>query len=165
MPTPTYIPLATKTLTSTTSTVTFSSITSSFKDLVLVVSATSSSSTSQVRIRVNGDTGTNYANISMEGTGTAAQSAQTAATSSMNVNYNNGALSTNERGPTIIHFMDYRSNKYKIVLARGNGVPASTSTALNAYRWTSTSGISSISLLADTTFAVNSVFTLFGIAG
>ena len=60
MATPTYIALATTTLSSAVGSVTFSSIPAGYRDLVLVAEGLTSGATSNVRMQFNSDTGNNY---------------------------------------------------------------------------------------------------------
>jgi len=164
MPTSTYIPLANITLGSSATSVTFSSISQSYRDLVLVAAAKITAGTGNLTLRFNSDSGTNYTGISLEGTGTAAQSGFFSSTQ-IYINVNNGSIYT-ASGIDIINIMDYSTtDKHKTVLARGNGLGSGNSVGGNAARWANTSAITTIQVLAGgATFASGSTFALYGIA-
>lgn len=159
MPTTTYTPIASQTLSSTTSSITFSSIPSTYRDLILIISAAASVNTG-IRARFNGDTNTNYTSVYLQGNGSSAFSA----TRSF------GFLDLSNFGPrttfefsNIINLMDYSvTDKHKSILQRPN--TPSASVEAYASRWASTSAISSIEIYVTSgTFSIGSVFSLFGV--
>lgn len=164
MPTPTYTPLANIKLVSNATSVTFSSISQGYRDLVLVVSAALTSGTGNMTLRFNSDSGTNYTGVSMEGTGSAAQSGFFSSTQ-LYININNGSVYTSP-GIDIVNIMDYSAtDKHKSIVARGNGMGSGESVGGNAGRWANTSAITTIQVLAGgATYASGSTFSLFGIA-
>lgn len=165
MPTPTYIPLATKTLTGSAASVTFTSISQSYRDLILVIQNVTNVGTQTnqgASFRLNNDS-SNYSEVFMLGNGTSATSGTIAGTF---LNLYSAGLTG---GNTIVQFLDYSAtDKHKISLVRSNLVTGSTSSA--AQRWASTAAITSITLYASDTFAgtpdswgAGGTFTLYGI--
>ena len=158
MPTPTYTPLATITLSSSASTVTFGNIGSGYKDLVLAI-ALGSSSTSAVFIGFNGNSYTsNTSYVRMVGNGSTTDSAAS------NTGIIGWSPQSGAAGSLITQIMDYSAtDKHKTWLSRSNGGAWVTGLA---GRWASTSAISSFTLTAETAnFASGSTFSLYGIAG
>jgi len=158
MGTPTYTPLATKTLTATATSVTFSSIGQGFRDLVLVT-VNSPSSGNYVQYNINGDLGANYPAVVMSGNGSTTYSATN------NFPYADMTMGILAPGITIIsNFMDYSAtDKHKTFISRGN--LASSGAGASAHRWANTSAITSISINQGGygSFAIGSTFTLYGI--
>jgi hypothetical protein len=167
MPTPTYIPLATTTLSSAVTTVTFSSISQSYRSLVLVVQAVrSSTGESGIFVRLNNDTGSNYSFVNIEGYGTSAVRNSGTARDRMygswvtNPFWGNGTI-----GNSIWNFEDYSaSDRYKAALTRTNNGTLVTYASIN--KWLSTSAVTSISIALDNSglFGSGSTFSLYGIA-
>jgi len=158
MATPTYIPLATYTVTgSPDAEVSFVSIPASFRDLVLIVDGTSS-------VGINGSvyfnsdtTGANYPYVRMYGNGST-----TSSNSGTNVWFDMQTNLTMLR----IQVMDYSAtDKHKTSLSRWD--TAQNLVGATAVRWANTNAINSLTI-KDTrnsaTFSVGSTFTLFGIA-
>jgi hypothetical protein len=157
----TYTPIATTTLGSSSSSVNFSSISGSYTDLVIVIdSVLTSGGVSAPTIQVgNGsvDTGTNYSYTLLNGNGTAASSARSSNSSSLEF-LSDGAGRSN----AVIQIQNYANTSvYKTVLIRTNDASA----LIRAYvgLWRSTSAINTITF-AGATFAAGSQFTLYGIA-
>ena len=159
MPTPTYTPLATKTLTAAATSVTFSSISQAYRDLVLVFEV-SSSSDQTGRLRFNADAGANYNNVVAEANGsTALSAAWNSSVISWTNTYSN--ISTTKSIVTV-NIFDYSvTDKHKSLLIR-SGLPT-MSVSMAANRWANTAAINSIEV-SGATFAIGSVFTLYGIA-
>lgn len=166
MATPTYDLLDSVTLSSSASSVTFSSISQGYRDLVIVASAALTAGTGNLTMRLNSDSGSNYSGVSMEGTGSAAQSGSGSTWNQFYVNINNGSL-WSTKGIDVIQIMDYSTtNKHKSILARGNGLGTGNSVGANAGRWANTSAVTTVQLLAGgATLAAGSTFYLYGIAG
>jgi hypothetical protein len=173
MPTQTYLPLATLTLSSDTQTINFSNIPTTFngsnlKDLVLVT---------QARSAFNAATATMYCYPNNS----------SSAVNSWVVAYGNGSTATYDiQAPTdflwlaeipgntatagvfgvsTVQFMDYAENKHKPVLMRSN---ISTSFVhMVAGRWGSTSVLTNFRLYntAAADFKAGSTFSLYGIVG
>jgi hypothetical protein len=158
-----YIPIASQTVGAGVSIVTFSSIASNFRDLVLVINGASSSGSGlSIFITLNSDFGNKYNDVNMAGNGSS--------TSSFSGG-NLGAstlfpISTNQ-GSYIVNFMDYSAtDKHKTFLARW-GEFQSGDQVVNAYayRWPSTSAITSITFRTSSgNYAVGATFNLYGIA-
>lgn len=159
MPTATYIPLATLTLTGNDSQIDFANIPSSYKDLVLVMSVGVTSGLVDLDIRVNSDSGSNYSRVYMYGSGSGTDSASSTATA-----FRVGLGSASERILTRVNFQDYSAtDKHKTVLSRSDGA-VGLGTAAYAGRWANTNAISTISI-SGATMTSGSTFSLYGIAG
>ena len=158
MPTPTYTPLASLTLSASAASVTFSSISQAYRDLVLVVSGAISSGGESLRLRFNGDTGANYSYAYMAGTGTATESSSSPSNTFIMAFYNE-STSTMMTGS----IMDYSAtDKHKSVLFRGDN--ASARTMATAGRWANTAAITSIVVFPQSaTWTAGSSFSLYGI--
>lgn len=165
MPTATYDLIASNVLSTSAASVTFSALPSTYRDLVIVITASLTAGTGQNQIRLNSDTAGNYSSVSMEATGTAQQSGAGNPNTWWYVNFNNGDMDA-EPTTTIIHIMDYaQTNKHKVGLSRGNSVGSGTSVGANVHRWASTSAVDTILIQASGTYAANSSFYVYGIAG
>ena len=155
----TYTPIATQTLNSAQAQITFSSISSVYTDLILVFSGTLAS-TDVLVMRFNGDTASNYSDTILEGTGTAA-------VSNRHSNYGYSFLNSVNLGTgsinSITHIMNYaNTTTNKSFISRVNSAAAET--AATAGLWRSTAAINSITIIAGSSFATGSTFTLYGIA-
>lgn len=161
MPTATYIPLQTITLSSSASSVTFGSIPGSYKSLVLVAnySHTASDVDALVYLRFNGDS-SNGSMVGMRGNGSTTASYTQA---NMFMSYAGGITTT--RGNSIIQIEDYSAtDKHKTSLVRSDLSNLKTEAIAN--RWASTSAVTSIALVSSAySFASGSTFSLYGIAG
>lgn len=158
MPTSTYIPLATTTLASSTATVTFSSIPSSYRDLIVVCNFSNTADAEEViYLKFNGDS-SNGSMVGMRGNGSSAVSYTLG---SMFMSYAGGVRTT--KGNAIIQIQDYSAtDKHKTSLVRAD--ISSTKTEAMANRWASTSAVTSVSLVCQSTpFAIGSTFSLIGI--
>lgn len=161
MPTATYIPLQTITLSSTATTVTFGSIPNSYKDLVLVINAAANSAVATVGVRFNSDSGNNYSWVSMVGNGSSATSSNSASTNVALIGYTLNTTTWVSRAQV----MDYSAtDKHKTILSRTDNAGAETTAIAN--RWASTSAVTSLQVsAASNSFASGSTFSLYGIAG
>ena len=157
MPTPTYVSLATITLTATDSEIIFSSIPATYRDLIVVAAGTNAADT-QVYVRFNGDSGSNYSRVGMEGNGSSASSFSGSGTEIR------GLFGSATQHNNILQIMDYTAtDKHKTALGRRN--IASGSTVAVAGRWANTSAITSVTLIAASqAWQVGSTFSLYGIA-
>jgi hypothetical protein len=162
MPTPTYVPLANVTLTSTVSSVTFSSISQSYRHLALVVFCSGTSETF-LDVQVNGISGSSYTWGAMVGDGSSTFLQQSLSTDSFN-------LCPGVGGPANsiakMDFFDYTAtNKNKAVLWRFDR--PSNGTMQGAGTVTTTGAITSIKVYeyGSYLFGVGSTFALYGIAG
>jgi hypothetical protein len=153
MPTSTYTPIATNTLTSAATTVTFSSIPSTYTDLVLVTNITDVNTYDL--LRVNGDAGNNYSRTYAQGNGSLTGSGRGANESS------NYVLA----GVTITNFMNYsNTSTFKSTIQSASNPSADIQ--MSAFLWRSTAAINSISIISpvgSATMAAGSTFTLYGI--
>ncbi len=163
MPTPTYIPLGTITITGSPTEVQFNSIAQSYRDLILVGDFSTNTTSDMPGIRFNGDSGANYNTVIMLGSGTSAFSySRTGRTSGWMEWYS-------ASGKQLIEcsIMDYSvTDKHKTVLFRRD--QAGNVTSAGAIRWANTAAITSISIIpaAETgsgAFNSGSTFSLFGI--
>ncbi len=157
MPTPTYTPLATITLTGTPTTVTFSSIVGTYRDLVLVFDAVGSTSTN-VNLQFNDDGANVYTAVRMNGTGTAAQGGTYSGT--VAIITESAFLTTSSRCVSISHIIDYTQSKHKTVLTRSSN--AENGVDIWANRWANTAAITKITVNSSG-FAASSTFTLYGV--
>lgn len=164
MPTNTYTPLATITLTGTDSEVVFASIPQSYRDLIVVCKwGLTGSAESIGGFRLNGAT-TGYTNVSItaDSGGTPASDVRT----SDNLSFvwrvgNDGSINAT----TIIQIMDYSAtDKHKTSLTRNNSLANSFVTAI-AGRWASTEAVTSVALRpwSGGNIATGSTFSLYGV--
>lgn len=164
MPTRTYTPIESRTLTSATSSVTFTSIPGTYTDIVAIVTMPSSG-TVTTALRVNGDTGTNYSTTILAGISAGASSYRE---SNKSWGVTGGLVSGMGANSNIIcHFMNYsNSTTYKTILARGNS-GTNFDLEQNVILWRSTNAINSISFIdyngGANTYPIGSTFTLYGI--
>ena len=163
MGTPTYIALATLTLTGTDSEIVFSSIPATYRDLILVIQAKSTTGNPAVVARFNSDTGANYPYVRMTGNGSSAASATITTDTFLNIAAAFG-INTSGNGNIIAQIMDYSAtDKHKTVLVR-NG-DAGLGVEAIAGRWASTSAITSVTVFntGSISFASGSTFSLYGV--
>ena len=162
MSTPTYIPLANITLSSTAASVTFGSIPNTYRDLVLVLSAKNNIGNGyEVSIRANGDAGNNYSTQFMGGESTTTVAFTQASVSRGQIGWSD---STNS-GLCVAQFFDYSAtNKHKTILSRNGNADQSRAYA-QSIRWANTAAITSIQVLNIGTplFTAGSTFALYGI--
>lgn len=160
MPTSTYIALANITLTGNDSSVEFASIPATYRDLVLVVQNTSTVA-SQMSMRFNSDTGSNYNRVAMWGTGSTTGS--NSSTNAAEINTQAEGQADSASAFTHINIMDYSAtDKHKTGLIRFASSPNGPAVVAQAFRWASTSAITTITL-AGATFTSGSTFALYGI--
>jgi hypothetical protein len=162
MPTPTYTPMATVTLSSSASSVTFSSIPATYRDLILVYAASYSTSGDIVTLmRFNSDSGSNYSSVRMYGNGsTTTSDTNPAGTSAIDAGFLNQNISS-----TIQQIMDYSAtDKHKTVLSR-HTLTGTGFVLAQAARWANTSALTGISLEPQSgrSFASGSTFSLYGV--
>jgi hypothetical protein len=167
MPTNTYTPLATVTLSSAAATVTFSSIPGTYRDLILEMNhrVDSSATAADSFFRFNGDTGNNYNHVFMSGNGSTTSSSSGTRTY-LETNIDDTVnFSRNQ-----LQIFDYaQTDKHKSGLM-SEGL-ASFAVFRRAFRWASTSAITSISITAadrlgsgtPDNFAAGSTFSLYGV--
>lgn len=161
MPTPTYTPLANITLGSSASSVTFSNIPNTYRDLILITDIDITAQTNgYVMVRVNGDTGSNYTEVFMSSLGPTSQS------NTRTFFYNDYGVDVTGRAIRIYQFMDYAvTDKHKTVLGRSSmGASANGAVTAAAFRWASTSAITSIAFTRNAgNFNSGSTFALYGV--
>ena len=162
MPTATYIPLATLTLTGNDSQIDFANIPNTYRDLILIVSATQTATGANGGfIRLNGDSASNYSYVMMTGDGSSASS-----TANSGNRFIDSMVFANTRTAHVIQIMDYSAtDKHKTILNRINTVDWGT--RAYAGRWASTNAVNSITLGLESSqsFTSGSTFSLYGIAG
>jgi hypothetical protein len=165
MPSPTYIPMATVTLTSSASSVTFSNIPATYRDLILIVNGSpSDNSYPAIVSRLNADTGANYSRVRMAGDGSGTGSSSATGQTSLDLASNFGAGSSSS-GRFILsaQLMDYSAtDKHKTVLTR-SGTSLDGVEAI-AGRWANTGAVTSwVITITSGAFATGTTFGLYGI--
>lgn len=153
----TYEPLATITLGGNDSSIDFGNVPQRFRDLVLVFNGNAAGTNADTMFYFNNDTNNgNYSTVVASGSGVGAGS---------NTFLTGSPVHTNGRDMLICHIMDYTAtDKHKTLLITSNN--ASVATNIRAYRWASTSAVTSVSFRTQAqSFAAGSTFSLFGIAG
>lgn len=155
MPTNTYTPLATITLTGTDSEIVFASIPNTYRDLILICSATASSG-QDISIKLNNDA-SNYSRVYAYGPGSG--SGASGADSSNGFGVVRTAASN-----TVLQIMDYSAtDKHKTILSRLNGA-GDYGVAMIAGRWASTTAVNQVTAYVTSgTFSVGSSFALYGV--
>ena len=154
MATPTYIALATTTLSSSATSVTFSSIPQTYRDLILVASVPSSSET--IDLYPNGVS----SNLSLVWAYGYAPSNYNSATDTAWTEVSSGT----QPRLNVYNLMDYSAtDKHKTVLSRQNF--GDQTIAMMAGRWASTTAISSLLLnrSGGASFPSGSMFSIYGI--
>lgn len=166
MPTTTYTPIASVTLSASASEVVFSGLPQTYRDLILVTNARTASGTSYFRMRFNGDAGSNYSHVQMLGfEGNGVQSAS-ATLDSLDLDYVGNAL-TSQDNVHQLQIMDYSAtDKQKTCLLRQKMHSSAGDLRVGAVavRWASTSAITSMRIFLNSgNIASGSTFNLFGI--
>ena len=158
MATPTYIALATTTLSSAASSVTFSSIPATYRDLVLVMDGQITDDDRFIVLQFNGDTGSNYSTIFVANTSSGTRSNVVAT----DIMYGLG------RFTSITNIMDYSATDKHKTLTTRSGIPALV--LMYAGRWANTNAINSLKISTTTTgfapassLAAGTTISLFGI--
>ena len=163
MPTATYIPLATITLSSSAASVNMASIPNTYKDLILVIDPKGLAG-NWVQVEFNNDTSTVIPGVRALGDGSTTIS-QTQNNAFIDAGFfNSGAV-----GNTILQIMDYSAtDKHKTVLNRWNNNAGSGANyvAMAAFRYPVTTAISSIRVKSNSgNLASGTTVNLYGIAG
>lgn len=167
MPTPTYTPIASTTLSSTQASVVFSNLNTTaagMRDLILVVDALLADGTANVytNYRFNADTGANYNNVIMGGDGSTAASTSAASVTSI---YGTGSIRTRNtsRFQSTLQVFDFATtDKHKSTLTRSDD--AGQRTEALAGRWANTAAITSLTVFVSASnFAAGSVFSIYGV--
>ena len=173
MPTPTYTPIATTTLTSATASYTFSSIPQTYSDLVLeaTVRSDTAANTSNLLCQVNGQTGNYYDGFYLRTDGSAITAARynkfidPTYAAPVGTMLANSATATTYSIHTINWIGYSQTNTNKTFLARTNATWVTNGfTELVTNQYFATTAISSIILFPETgNFAAGSTLTLYGI--
>lgn len=153
MPTPTYVPLATETLSGSDSSITFSSVPATFRDLILVIAGTSASATT-FGVQCNSDSASNYTFVEMssDGGGTS---------SSGSLTYLLMGRSTTSQGVSTLQIMDYaQTDKHKTAIARGS--TSSIIVRASAARWANTAAVTSLTVTGSN-WSSGTTLSLYGV--
>ena len=160
----TYEKIATTTLGSATNTIDFNSITASWTDLRLVfVGTESTAGFNYVNLRFNSDTGSNYSVTFLQGSGTAASSAQL--TSTTRIRLDEWGLSNTIPSLCTVDIFSYAGSTYKsLLVSASEDYNGSGLTSVRVGLWRSTAAITSINLVnLSSNFAIGTTATLYGI--
>ena len=162
MPTPTYTPIASTTLSSSQTSVTFNTF-SGYRDLVLVCSY-DLTATNTPAIRINSDTGSNYSYVNMANDGGSTPRSSTATLSYSPLHPTNSVGGFSELTMAVVNFFDVSAtDKHKSILTRSGNTEFGFTEAV-ASRWANSSAITSITFLAlSSTIKAGSSFSLYGI--
>jgi hypothetical protein len=156
MPTPTYVSLATYTVTgSADASVEFSSIPATYRDLICVVVGTSNSDQRAFYIRFNGAAAeSNTSAVYAQGNGS---------TTTSFTDTGLYIISDDQQFSSIFQVMDYSAtDKHKTVLIRNNN---NAQVWMGVGRWAQTTAVNSITLdRSGFTWSVGTTFSLYGIA-
>jgi hypothetical protein len=158
LPTPTYTPLATVTLSTAAASVSFSSIPATYRDLILVSQGTVATA-SNISLRFNGDTGSNYSYVYMFGSGTSTASAAGTDSAILGGGFNSSVISQ-----AIFQVMDYSAtDKHKTTLNRTDE-PNGAAYAW-AGRWANTAAITTllVRMTNGGNFNSGTTFSLYGV--
>ena len=157
MATPTYVPLATETLSATDASVTFSSIPATYRDLILVWNG---QATGSVGVRINGDTGTNYPVVIVRDNTSTSLTNQTALLTSQS------GWSSNTDAMFTMQFMDYSvTDKHKTTLMRSGVNTGALEVHMAATRWANTNAITSLNVFTYSgSMNVGATISLYGLA-
>jgi hypothetical protein len=164
MPTNTYTPIATITLTSSDSEIVFSSIPATYRDLIVVCNFQNSGLASASRLRLNGDTGSNYSSVWMVGNGSVTGSSSESAQTSARLFGASAGPSNTFSNVGIVQIMDYSAtDKHKTVLDRFNS--ANTDVQASAIRWANNTAVTSVTIfdVLGQTYSAGSTFSLYGV--
>ena len=162
MPTPTYTPIASTTLSSSQASVTFSNLNTlaaGMRDLIIVCSVTTSQN-SDCRLNFNGVTGSSYSSVEMFGDGSTPSSASFSGQSYIKSYY----VDTPTSGSSnfIFQVFDFaQTDKHKSALLRANVAEDATSAV--AGRFASTNAITSATISSSVNFNTGSTFSLYGV--
>ena len=153
--------IASNTLGSNSASITFSSIPGTYDDLMVVCYIKSNGTDYEsARLRFNSDTGSNYSTTFLYGNGSSAGSYY---------NVNQSTIQSYASSPgvsnQVAHILNYANSSYKktCLMRSAQDDNGSGYTSLEVGLWNSTSAITSVTLVAQTTFRSGSVFALYGI--
>jgi hypothetical protein len=160
MPTNTYTPLATITLTGTDTEVVFASIPNTYRDLILVADFVAATTTNaELLVRFNSDSGNNYSQVRMTGNGSSASSGSASGVNGARIGY---GPNSSTRSNAVIQIMDYSAtDKHKTLLGRTNEPDEVWAVAC---RWANTAAVTSVSFLYEgVSLGIGSTFSLYGV--
>ncbi len=160
-----FVQIASQTLASSTAVVTFSSIPNTYRDLVCVVRAnTTGSATALLRFN-NSTSSINVRRNRLSANSSSVTSASTDTSGGVELTYTSRATMPNTLGEAnfLFELYDYATtNKYKIVLVRGNR--STTGMDAMAGMWQTTNAIDRLDFLLSTgSYGAGSIFTIYGI--
>lgn len=158
MATPAWVPLATTTLSSSASSVTFGSIPSGYKDLQLVMTPLGNQ-VQDVATSFNGSSA-NFTGVRMWG-----YSGNTYGSNTYSTSAGMTIITTSPPGTVIWNIMDYSAtDKHKTILVRGGTQQSYDFVWASAYRWASTSAITSITMSPTSpyVYVAGATFSLWG---
>ena len=163
MPTPTYLLIASQTLSSAVNSVTLSSIDQTYNDLVFVVNGKVTGGNTSLVVRFNGDSSSSYSYAQIRGDGGTASASHNA----HNELYPcRGSFQTVNTSSCRMEIMDY-SNQYKnsFIFARGD---TAATVSFDSARYTKNDVITSITAFTENParlFAAGTTLKIFGIVG
>jgi len=147
----------------------FTSIPTSYTDLVIKISARQSDTNTAAGIQFNNDTGNNYSARRLGGDSTAAYSESSSATNQGKwIIIPFSTATANTFGNAEIYVPNYLSSTAKSYLfdsvsENNSASKDAANMELDAGLWSGTAAISSIKIVANTSFAQNSTAYLYGI--
>ena len=168
MPTATYTPIASVTLSASASEVVFSGLPQTYRDLILVFTGLGTSNDVGVQIRYNGDSGANYSNVVMSGFNPSNTGSGTPTTTAIQAaGWQVGIGTSGERTTFIAQIMDYSAtdkHKTSLIRARTKSDGGGDEVSAWAGRWANTTAISSIRVAtASGSIASGATLNLFGV--
>lgn len=167
MPTTTYTPIASVTLSADSPQVVFSGLPQTFRDLIFSIQVLGTVNDVGVWLRYNGDSGTNYSNVVMAGFNPSNTGSGTPVNNYiMTGGWQVGIGTSGERATILGSIMDFSAtDKHKTSLVRWR-VKANSGDEVSASagRWANNAAITSISFQpASGSFLSGSTFNLFGV--
>lgn len=168
MPTLTYDPIATTTLTGTTTAISFTSIPGTYTDLRLILNGLETTTVSK-RIQFNGDTGANYGFVRLNSTGTTTASQMTRSGETTGIRFASDQIADSTTIPmnSIIDIFAYANSNWRksILVATASNNPSTGYVQRTCGTWNSTSTITTVSLVfaSAAVWAIGSTATLYGI--
>ena len=161
MATPTHIPLATVTLSSSAAAVNFNSISQDYRDLVLVIRVTGDGGQATNWIICNDDETDSYPQVWMTGSGTSSSSGSTTLEGFQAIT----APSTSNGNQNLVQIFDYSAtDKHKNIINLGS--QSGSFIQARAGRYPQTTAVTKLTVLSRSSlYASGSTFTLYGIAG
>lgn len=168
MPTLTYDPLATVTVTGSPTSISFTSIPSTYTDLRLVLSGLESSSVSK-RIQFNSDTGSNYGFVRLNTSGATPASQMTRTGEPTGIRFASDQIGDSTTIPmnSIFDIFAYKNTSWRktILVATASNNPSAGYVQRTCGTWNSADTITTISLVfaGSQTWSAGSTATLYGI--